>query len=106
MPNLFQSIPDDLPDELQELLAEGEGTVRIERIVSRGHTSPPDFWYDQEEREWVVLLSGSATLQFEDEPHPHTLQPGDWLNIAPHRRHRVQATAADGDTVWLAVFFG
>lgn len=30
--------------------------VRIERIVSNGQASPPEFWYDQEDVEWVALL--------------------------------------------------
>lgn len=40
-------------------------STRIERIVSHGHASPPGFWYDQEEAEWVAVLSGEAVLEFE-----------------------------------------
>jgi len=42
--------------------------LKIERIISRGQTSPPGFWYDQAWNECVVVLKGSATLQFEQEP--------------------------------------
>ena len=31
------------------------------------------------------------------------LGPGDWLEIPPHCRHRVDATSETQDTVWLAV---
>ena len=103
--NLFADLPADLPEELVEVLAEGAGSVRIERIVSHGHSSPDGFWYDQEVREWVVLLRGSAVLRFEDLERPVELIPGDWLEIAAHRRHRVESTNTVEPTVWLAVFF-
>ena len=101
--NLFADLPADLPGELVEVLAEGQGSLRIERILSRGHASPEGFWYDQDSAEWVLLLQGSARLRFEDEPQPRELKPGDWVEIAPHRRHRVEATSADEATLWLAV---
>ena len=104
--NLFADLPGEMPGELVEVLAEGEGSVRIERIVSRGHASPAGFWYDQGEHEWVILLSGSARLRFEGEDQPVSLAPGDWLEIPAGCRHRVEATADDQATVWLAVFFG
>ena len=104
MDNLFAGIPTSLPDELTEILLSRQG-LRIERIVSRGHASPEDFWYDQAEDEWILLLAGSAGLQFGDEAETRTLRPGDHLHIPAHRRHRVAWTAADTDTVWLAVFF-
>ena len=102
--NLFDGIPASLPDELTEILLSRRG-LRIERIVSRGHASPEGFWYDQAEDEWVLLLAGSAGLAFEDEAEARTLGPGDHLHIPAHRRHRVAWTAADTDTIWLAVFF-
>ncbi len=78
--------------------------VRVERIVSRGHSSPPGFWYDQTDNEWVILLSGSARLLFQGERDPISLGPGDYLDIPAHKRHRVEWTDPDQDTVWLAVF--
>lgn len=79
--------------------------LRIERIVSTGQCSPPDFWYDQSEGEWILLLQGSAGLRFADELAERHLQAGDCLDIAPHRRHRVEWTATDQPTIWLAVFY-
>ncbi|MCB1228854.1 MAG: cupin domain-containing protein [Verrucomicrobiae bacterium] len=105
--NLFADIPAHLPEESVEILASGSGPVRIERIVSRGHRSPDDFWYDQAEAEWVVLLSGSAILRLDDlESEAISLVPGDWIHLPAHRRHRVESTQPEIDTVWLAVFFG
>jgi cupin 2 domain-containing protein len=79
--------------------------LRIERIVSTGQCSPPGFWYDQPEGEWVALLQGKAILRFEDSPETLTLNPGDFIDIAPHRRHRVEWTDPEQPTVWLAVHY-
>lgn len=77
--------------------------MRVERIVSRGHTSPDDFWYDQDEHEWVLVLSGRAVLRFED--GDVALGPGEHVDIPAHVKHRVQWTSPGEDTVWLAVFY-
>ncbi len=102
--NIFQVIPEELPQELCEDLLATE-SFRVERIVSRGHASPEGFWYDQEDSEWVILIQGSAGLRFENQPEPVVLHPGDYIRINPHVRHRVDWTAKDRDTVWLAIRF-
>lgn len=102
--NLFDHIPGQLPAEMLETLV-ASSQVRIERIVSRGQCSPPGFWYDQEQHEWVVLLKGEAGLRIADADEPLRLLPGDHLNIPAHVRHRVEWTSATEDTVWLAVFY-
>ena len=103
MPNLFSDISTDLPQEITETLLDAE-SVRIERIVSHGHASPQDFWYDQDQHEWVVLLKGAAKLRFENETVE--MKPGDYINIPAHKRHRVEWTTPDEPTIWLAVFYG
>ena len=101
--NLFAGIPAKLPEEIVETLAAAEGQFRIERIVSRGHSSPDDCWYDQEAVEWVVLLSGEAVILFEADAERKEMRPGDWLEIPARCRHRVESTAEGVDSVWLAV---
>jgi len=101
--NLFGELPPRLPDELFQTLLDA-GAVRVERIVSLGHASPPDFWYDQARHEWVALLRGAARLRFEGEA-PFEMRPGDWVNIPAHRKHRVEWTTPDEPTIWLAVFY-
>ena len=106
--NLFADLPKlfmtpEAAERLETLLA--RPGLRIERIVSTGQASPPGFWYDQTDAEWVLLVSGEARLRFEDETEARHLHPGDWLQIDPHRRHRVESTAADAPTVWLAIHF-
>ena len=105
MPNLLQNVPQALAEELVDVLAVGTGT-RIERIVSTGHASPPDFWYDQDESEWVVVLQGRARLLIKGETEPQELAPGDWINIPAHVQHRVDWTTDVEPTVWLAIFYG
>jgi len=102
--NLFADIPAELPEELTQRLLETKG-VRIERIVSRGHASPAGFWYEQAEDEWVILLSGAASVRFDGESACRGLNAGDYLFIPAGVRHRVESTAADTDTIWLAIFF-
>lgn len=101
--DLGAAIPEALPEEFAEVLARGEN-VRIERIVSRGHRSPPGHWYDQDENEWVLLVQGEARLRFAGDRLVH-LAAGGYVDIPAHCRHRVEWTAQDADTVWLAVFY-
>lgn len=102
--NLFEVIPRAMRDELVERIT-GAGAVRVERIVSRGHASPPGFWYDQEETEWVIVVRGRARLRFEAGDAILDLGPGDHVTIPPHARHRVESTAPGQDTIWIAVFY-
>ncbi len=102
--NLFSALDLERPDELFETLLRVRG-VRLERIVSTGQITPPGEWYDQAEAEWVVMLSGAARLRFESPDVEHDLSPGDYLLIPAHCRHRVEWTAPDQPTVWLALHF-
>ena len=102
--NLFDDIPDDLPEELIQPLLCTPG-LRIERIVSLGHKSPEGFWYDQEAHEWVLLLKGAARLRFEGE-EPIELRPGMFVDIPAQKRHRVEWTDPHEPTIWLAIHHG
>lgn len=99
---LLAGLPPPGQDESFETLLSRPG-LRIERIVSHGQASPPGFWYDQPEDEWVMVVDGRATLAFED-GRELDLAAGDWVTLPAHCRHRVVSTAAP--TVWLAVFAG
>ena len=100
--SLFEEVPARVDIEQTTVLAEFPG-ARIERIVSTGQASPPGFWYDQDRTEWVIVLAGSAGLMIEGESAPRILAPGDYIELPPHVRHRVEWTDADEPTVWLAV---
>lgn len=107
--NLFDQIPAHLPEEQFETLLNAS-SVRIERIVSQGHTTPENDWYDQNESEWILLVQGTASLLIESAAglgdfSEVALTSGDFLLISPHQRHRVVATSTEPKAIWLAVFF-
>ncbi len=95
--------PSPADEELLEVLAHGHNS-RVERIVSTGQTTPEGQWYDQEQDEWVALLSGNAELTWKD-GEKTKLKAGDWLLIPAHARHRVTYTSTEPPCVWLAFFF-
>ncbi|WP_300319839.1 cupin [Accumulibacter sp.] len=106
MNDLFADLPPSATADEQfvELLA--RPGIRIERIVSTGHRSPPGFWYEQVSAEWVLLVQGEALLRFEDQPQALLLKAGSYVDIAPRRRHRVDWTSPGRTTIWLAVHYG
>ena len=103
MKNIFDDLPQHLPKEVVQTLIEA-ADVRIERIISRGHASAADFWYDDPQHEWVIVLTGAARLQFED--RMIEMKPGDFINIPAFKKHRVDWTTPAEPTVWLGVRYG
>ncbi|MCF8239936.1 MAG: cupin domain-containing protein [Melioribacteraceae bacterium] len=101
--NIFDDIPVHQEEEIFNILVEKEN-VKVERIISEGHASPPGFWYDQDKNEMVLLLSGSSEILF-DNGNRYKLQKGDYLNIPAHQKHRVEMTEPNTKTIWLAVFY-
>ncbi|MCW8957265.1 MAG: cupin domain-containing protein [Gammaproteobacteria bacterium] len=101
--NLYDAIPQQLPAELAQVLLEHK-SLRIERIVSQGHASEPGFWYDQDEHEWVLLVQGEASIEF-DSGEVVSLVQGGYLLIPAHTKHRVKSTSLQQKTIWLAIFY-
>jgi cupin 2 domain-containing protein len=97
--NLFAVLPARVDGETFATLFENSA-AKIERIVSHSHSSPEGFWYDQADDEWVIVLSGSATLEFAD-GELVAMKEGDYLTIERHVKHRVARTSEE--TIWLAV---
>ncbi|MFN7733697.1 MAG: cupin domain-containing protein [Pirellula sp.] len=102
--NLFGDLPRALPRELVDDVI-SRPQVRIERIVSHGHVSPPGFWYDQTENEWVVVLQGAARMTIDDRREPLEMRPGDYVLLPAGLKHRIDWTTPDEPTVWLAIFW-
>ena len=103
--SLLENLPEVAgPEEIFETLVQGNHGVRIERIVSWGHHSPENFWYNQEQAEWVMVVQGEAILAIEGQADVHLL-PGDSINLAAHKAHRVVWTTPTQPTVWLAVLY-
>jgi cupin 2 domain-containing protein len=97
--NLFAN-PPELSRSEQALSLFENPSVKIQRIVSQSYSSPPGFWYDQDEDEWVIVLRGDATLEFERQEFVR-MKEGDYVTIPRHVKHRVHQTGPE--TIWLAV---
>jgi cupin 2 domain-containing protein len=54
----------------------------------------------------VLLLRGEARVAFDDGSESVLLEPGEFIDIAPHRRHRVEWTHPIEPTIWLAIHYG
>jgi cupin 2 domain-containing protein len=100
LPNLFRDLPVTPPEHEEVSVLHAGAGCRIERIVSFGHTTG---WYDQDQDEWVAVLTGEAVLEYGDGSR-RTMVPGDVEYLPRHFRHRVAATSAHEPTVWLAVY--
>tara|TARA_R110002074_G_scaffold251414_2_gene422945 strand:+ start:232 stop:552 length:321 start_codon:yes stop_codon:yes gene_type:complete len=101
--NILSNIPNDIPEEIVENLA-ATNSIRIEKVISKGQSSPDDTWYDQHENEWILVVKGAGALVFENGDEV-SLTSGDYLNIPAHKRHRVSWTDPEEETIWLAVFY-
>lgn len=99
--SLFADIPHLLPEEVCQTLLENPA-VRIERILSKGHSSPDLGWYDQEQAEWVLLLQGQARLSFLN-GDTLNMSAGDYLLLPAHCKHKVDWTSSEPTCIWLAI---
>ncbi len=99
--NIFDSIPDAFENEIVDCLVQSK-QLKIERIVSKGHTSPASGWYNQQLDEWVIVIQGEAVIAF-DNGSEVMLKAGDHLSIPAFTKHRVKWTDPMQDTVWIAV---
>lgn len=102
--NLFSLIDTDMLEEKTDVLYCNQ-SARIERIISSGQVSPEEFWYDQDEDEWVVVLQGEGHIQYED-CSVVVLRKGDWVLLPARKRHRVSYTSQTPPCIWLCVFSG
>ncbi len=101
--NIFTDIPKELKEELFEEIISNKN-VKIERIVSEGHTSPKEGWYESKQNEWVMILQGEAILSFEDAENVE-LKNGDYFNISALTKHKVSHTSKEQKTIWLAIYY-
>jgi cupin 2 domain-containing protein len=100
--SLFRNPPDATEEERIEELCQAK-SFRVERIVSAGQVSPPGFWFDQPNEEWVLVVQGNAEISLLDPDETIRLSAGGWLMIEAHRKHRVEATSGEPSTIWLAI---
>ena len=101
--NIFENLPAELKEEFFEEILSAKD-FKLERIISEGHASPPNFWFDQDKNEFVLLLKGKARLSFEDSGKLE-LNSGDYLIIKAHQKHRVDWTDPNQKTFWLTIHY-
>ena len=101
--NLFANLGDCQDKEIFSELTKGKN-FKLKRIISCGQTSAKDDWYNQKQSEWVILLKGSARLEFENNRFLD-LKPGDYVYIPAGCRHRVDQTDRKQKTIWLAIYY-
>ena len=95
--NLFMDIPDTVQNEIFEQILITDNFF-VERIISEGQSSPPDFWYDQPTSEFVILLQGEAVLEFENNEFI-LMKSGDYYRIEAGKKHRVDSTSLTEKTI-------
>lgn len=102
--NILSTIPQKNENEVFETILQTK-SFRLERIVSTGQATQEGEWYDQDTDEWVLLLKGEAGVRIEGKDKIITLQTGDYTFLPAYKRHRVEWTAHDQETIWLALHF-
>ncbi len=102
--NIFSDIPEQTPNEILETIIKSD-QVKIERIISHGHATSEGEWYDQENDELVLVLKGNAGLLFEGSEEIVIMKTGDYINIPAHKKHRVEWTDLEKETIWMAVHY-
>lgn len=101
--NIFAGLPENMPEEIFESIIESKDFL-LEKIISDGHNSPQNFWYDQEKNEFVMLMRGSAKIIYDD-GKSFSLSAGEYLIIPAHQKHRVEETDKNQKTIWLALHY-
>ncbi len=100
--NIFKKIPTPKDGEIFETLIQNK-KVKIERIISLGHSTAKGEWLKEPQDEWVMVLRGEGRLKFKGKARLVTLKRGDHVFIPANTCHRVEWTSPKTKTVWLAV---
>ena len=73
-------------------------SIKIEAI--RSWLKTPGETYNQDQDEWVLLISGEASFLVEDQKLQ--LKSGDYFLLPKHTEHQVLSTS--NDALWLGIF--
>jgi len=91
--NVFEAIDDDTILQTNH--------VRIERMVLADDSTPD--WSEHDDGKWLILLRGSAAIDFYGEIGLRRMRVGDFVFVPPCQKHRITVTSKT-PTVCLAVF--
>ncbi|MFW5792667.1 MAG: cupin domain-containing protein [Bacteroidota bacterium] len=94
-------IPSEQEAEFFEVLHQNKN-IKIERIISKGHITDKNKWYNQKTDEWVLLIQGQAKIEFEENKIIE-LKSGDYILIPAGKKHKVIYTSKNPYCVWLAI---
>lgn len=99
--NFFENLPSvKNGEELIETISESS-SIKVERIISNNSIAPKNGWFEQENEEWVMLIQGSAKIQFQEKEIE--LFTGDTLFIPAKTKHKVTYTSSIPICIWLAI---
>ena len=90
----------DVPEVFETIFKNRD--ILIERIITNGSLKTPGEWYDQEKDEWVILIQGSAIIEFKSGKIAN-LMKGDYILIPAHTKHRVNQTSENPNCIWLTI---
>lgn len=97
--NIFEI--DKIPENEEIItILEKRDSIKIERILSKGQTTE---WMIQDKNEFVLLIQGSAIIEFEDKKIK--MKKGDIVLINKGEKHRVSFTSENPYCIWLCVHF-
>lgn len=98
----FKTPSGDISETFDNLFS--NENLMIERIISHKSLTASDLWYDQVNNEWVILMSGEAKIEFENN-EVIELFAGEYIFIPAHTKHRVIYTSETPKCVWLGIHF-
>ncbi len=99
--NLLSCSLPEKGEESKELLHEGNDWL-LELMLFNGARTKDDIWIEEEERKWILVLRGSATLWLKDPDQFIDLSVGDHLMIETYRSHRFERTDHEQGTIFLS----
>ncbi len=77
---------------------------KLEKIVSKGYSTPENKWLSGNKNEFVILLKGKAELLFES-GIKLKLNEGDYFTIPANTKHKVTKTSKKPVCYWLTIHF-
>lgn len=100
--NIFdiKNITSVQPEIFENIIEKND--FKLDRIITQKPYDRPGKWYDQDKDEWVLLLQGEATIEFQNKEIIQLIS-GDYIFIPSHKRHRIKESSQEQKCIWLAI---